>query len=294
MNCCSPSAQRAPFLPVVSAAHGSGRDSAVMMDVPGGMALIGDQSSWSYPGDGEGPVRRLEVRAFRLDRCAVSNARFSVFVENTGHVTSAERFGWSFVFGGALPDDFPDTRGVVGAPWWREVPGADWRHPEGGVSDLDGRAEHPVVHVGADDAAAFAQWAGKRLPTEVEWEHAARAGSITTFPWGEELEPEGRHLANVWQGNFPSQNTCEDGWFTTCPVDAFPSNAFGLHNMIGNVWEWTADESGRDGRVLKGGSYLCHASYCRRYRPAARSSASVTSTAGNSGFRCAADASSTA
>lgn len=288
MSCCTPSGPtRPPEEPVTTA----GVDDARMVDVPGGIALIGDESGWAYPEDGEAPVRHVPVDGYRLDVHAVSNSRFAAFVDATGHVTAAERYGWSFVFGGALPDDFPDTRGVVGAPWWRQVEGASWRHPEGPHSDLDGRADHPVVHVGADDAAAFAAWAGKRLPTEVEWEHAARGGSVTTFPWGSELEPDGRQLANVWQGDFPSRNTCEDGFFTTCPVHAFPPNGYGLHNMIGNVWEWTAAEraAGSGMRVLKGGSYLCHASYCRRYRPAARSSAAPTSSMGNAGFRCATD-----
>lgn len=286
MSCCTPSG---PILPPRERASRTGVDHAPMVDVPGGLALIGDKSEWSYPEDGETPVRHVPIEPFRLDVHAVSNARFAAFVEATGHVTAAERHAWSFVFGGALPDDFPETRGVVGAPWWRQVEGASWRHPEGRRSDLDGRTDHPVVHVGADDAAAFAAWAGKRLPTEVEWEHAARGGSVTTFPWGDELEPQGQHLANVWQGEFPARNTRADGWFTTCPVDAFPQNGYGLHNMIGNVWEWTADERepGSGMRVLKGGSYLCHASYCRRYRPAARSGAAAASSMGNTGFRCA-------
>jgi sulfatase modifying factor 1 len=270
-------------------------DDAPMVDVPGGLALIGENSRWSYPADGETPVRRVDVAPFRLDVHAVSNARFATFVAATGHVTAAEQHGWSFVFAGALPDDFPETRGVAAAPWWREVPGACWRVPEGGDSSLSGREDHPVVHIGAQDAAAFATWAGKRLPTEVEWEHAARGGNVTTFPWGDELEPGGEHRANVWQGEFPARNTCADGWYTTCPVDAFAPNGFGLHNMIGNVWEWTGDSftTGSDLALLKGGSYLCHASYCRRYRPAARSGAAIDSSMGNAGFRCAADLRST-
>jgi sulfatase modifying factor 1 len=288
MSCCTPSG---PSLPPGERVTAAGLDDALTVEVPGGTAMIGDESGWSYPEDGETPVRHVPVDGFRLDVHAVSNARFAAFVDDTGHVTAAERCGWSFVFGGALPDDFPDTRGVVGAPWWRQVDGASWRHPEGPHSDLDGHADHPVVHVGADDAATFAAWAGKRLPTEVEWEHAARGGSVTTFPWGDELEPQGRHLANVWQGEFPGRNSRADGWFTTCPVEAFPPNGYGLHNMIGNVWEWTADERapGSGMQILKGGSYLCHASYCRRYRPAARSSAAPGSSMGNTGFRCAAD-----
>ena len=253
---------------------------------------MGDDSAWSYPADGEGPARPVAVPAFSLDAQAVSNRRFADFVQATGHLTDAERFGWSFVFAGLLPDDFIDTRGVAGAPWWRQVAGAEWRCPEGphsDHSDLSSRWDHPVVQVSANDAAAFAAWAGKRLPTEAEWEYAARAGSTTTFPWGDELEPGGQHQANVWQGEFPSHNSCDDGWYATCPVDTFRPNAFGLFNMIGNVWEWTADAA-PGGQVLKGGSYLCHASYCRRYRPAARSSAAADSSMGNTGFRCATSA----
>jgi formylglycine-generating enzyme required for sulfatase activity len=257
-----------------------------MVALPAAEFPMGDDSPWSYPEDGEGPRRRVAVEAFELDVCAVSNERFAAFVDATGHVTDAERFGWSFVFAGLLPDDFEPTRGVEAAPWWRQVPGACWRHPEGPHSAVTDRLDHPVVHVSARDAAAFATWAGKRLPTEAEWEYAAGAGSTTTFPWGEELQPGGEHRANVWQGEFPNLNTCEDGFAGTCPVDAFPASAFGTHNMIGNVWEWTSG-TWSGGRILKGGSYLCHASYCRRYRPAARSKASADSSMGNTGFRCA-------
>jgi sulfatase modifying factor 1 len=257
-----------------------------MVFLPAASFVMGDDGPWSYPEDGEAPTRLVHVAALSLDACAVSNERFAVFVEQTGYVTDAETYGWSFVFAGLLPDDFADTRGVAAAPWWRQVHGASWRHPEGPHSDITSRLDHPVVQVSARDAAAFAAWAGKRLPTEAEWEYAARAGSTTTFPWGEELVPGGEHRANVWQGEFPNRNTCEDGYAGTCPADAFPPSAFGTHNMIGNVWEWTAD-SWDAGRVLKGGSYLCHESYCRRYRPAARSSASADSSMGNTGFRCA-------
>ncbi len=247
---------------------------------------MGDESPWSYPADGEGPVRLVDVSSFGLDACAVTNDAFGAFVAATGHVTDAERYGWSFVFAGLLPDDFPDTRGVDGAPWWRQVEGATWQRPEGSHSDTAARADHPVVHVSQRDAAAFASWAGKRLPTEAEWEYAARAGASTTFPWGEELEPGGAHQANVWQGAFPTDNDRSDGWYGTCPVRAFPASAFGLYEMIGNVWEWTSSADPQ-GYVLKGGSYLCHASYCRRYRPAARSRAAADSSMGNTGFRCA-------
>jgi formylglycine-generating enzyme required for sulfatase activity len=276
-------------MPAAGEGPATGVDAAITVDLPGGTFTMGDDGPWSYPEDGEGPARRVDVAPFALDAHAVSNRRFAAFVAATGHVTDAERYGWSFVFGGLLPDEFPDTRGVQDAPWWRQVVGSDWRHPEGPHSDLAGREDHPVVHVSQRDAAAFAVWAGRRLPTEAEWEYAARAGSTTTFPWGEELEPGGQHMANVWQGEFPVRNTCADGYYGTCPVDAFPPSSWGLHNMIGNVWEWTADaEPGTAGfRLLKGGSYLCHASYCRRYRPAARSRAAEDSSMGNTGFRCA-------
>ena len=196
----------------------------------------------AYRDDGEGPVRRLRLDPFWIDAYAVSNADFARFVEATEHVTEAERFGWSFVFGGLLPDDFPPTRGVAHAPWWRQAEGADWRRPEGPQSDLDGRLDHPVVHVSWNDVQAYCTWAGKRLPTEAEWEYAARGGlEGKLFPWGDELEPGGEHRMNVWQGAFPADNTAADGFYGTCPVDAFPPNGFGLHNMTGNVWEWCAD-----------------------------------------------------
>jgi sulfatase modifying factor 1 len=257
---------------------------------------MGDDGPLSYPGDGESPVRTVAVKAFGIDDTAVTTAQFADFVDATRYVTDAERHGRSFVFGGLLPDDFPDTRGVAAAPWWREVPGAMWSHPEGPASTVETRADHPVVHISWHDAQAFAHWCGQRLPAEAEWEYAARAGSSTTFPWGDELEPGGHQMANVWQGSFPDHNTLDDGWYGTCPVNAFVPNAFGLSNLIGNVWEWTLDCFDRSlddtidpaaARTLKGGSFLCHASYCSRYRPGARSSAAPDSSASNVGFRCA-------
>ncbi len=274
----------------------------------GGDFLMGNAGAYAYPDDGEGPVRRIRLDAFRIDPCAVSNAEFGRFAEETGHVTEAEGFGWSFVFAGLLPDDFPDTRGVAHAPWWREVELADWRHPEGPQSDLAGRGEHPVVHVSWNDAQAYCDWSDKRLPSEAEWEYAARGGlSGKVFPWGDELEPGGEHRMNVWQGAFPGENTVGDGFYATCPVEAFTPNGFGLHNMTGNVWEWCSDwfhpdfhtrdrrtnpQGPRRGtnRSTRGGSYLCHHSYCRRYRVAARNSLEPGSTTGNTGFRCARDA----
>ena len=308
-ECCAPSAGREP-----SAARGVPRidppsevvgDLDQMIALPGGQFAMGSEDALSYPADGEGPVRSVSVSPFLIDPCAVTNQQFEAFVDVTGYQTDAERFGWSFVFGGLLPDDFELTRGVADAPWWRQVMGADWRHPEGPQSDLADRSGHPVVHVSWADASAYAAWAGKQLPTEAQWEYAARGGvEGARFPWGDELEPGGEHRCNVWQGTFPSENTSEDGWYGTCPADAFPPNGFGLHNVVGNVWEWCADWFGvePDGRsgadptgppdgdlmVMKGGSFLCHKSYCARYRPAARMSSSPDSSASNVGFRCVA------
>jgi sulfatase modifying factor 1 len=244
-----------------------------------------------YPADGESPSRAAHVEGFGISACTVSNDDFARFIAETGYMTTAEREGWSFVFGGLLPDDFPATRAVAAAPWWRQVPGATWLHPEGPGSDLEARSDHPVVHVSWIDARVFCRWAGGRLPTEIEWEYAARGGlERRRYPWGDELTPGGEHRMNVFQGSFPDVDTGDDGFIGTAPVNAFPPNGYGLYNTTGNVWEWTADRFGpsRPGnRVTRGGSYLCHDSYCWRYRCAARSGNTPDSSAGNIGFRMA-------
>lgn len=258
-----------------------------------------------YPGDGEGPVREVRLAPFALAPTPVTNAAFACFAAATGHRTDAERYGWSFVFAGLLPPGTPPTRGVASAPWWRAVEGADWAHPEGPATDVRERPDHPVVHVSWHDAQAYCAWSGTRLPTEAQWEYATRGGlEQQPFPWGDALTPGGRHLMNVWQGRFPVVDTAEDGWAGTCPVEAFPPNAYGLYGTTGNVWEWCADRFGvthgsglhvdptgpatGNAHVLRGGSYLCHASYCRRYRTSARMGNTPDSSSGNTGFRVAA------
>jgi sulfatase modifying factor 1 len=250
---------------------------------------MGTNRNYAYLEDHEGPVREVVVAPFEIDETTVTTSAFSRFVEATGHVTDAQRFGWSFVFAGFLPDEAEPTRGVASAPWWRQVYGADWSHPEGPGSNIDARADHPVTHVSWSDASAYAAWAGKRLPTEAEWEYAARGGLVQQrFPWGDEREPDGEHRMNVWQGDFPSLNTLDDGYAGTAPVRSYPPNGFGLYEMTGNVWEWTKSPFDATGetRTMRGGSYLCHESYCNRYRVDARSANTPDSSTGNLGFRC--------
>lgn len=261
------------------------------------------------PDDGEGPVLRTRLRAYAIDPHAVTNSWFTAFVVATGYTTEAERFGTSFVFGLFLPPGFGPTAAVAAAPWWRCVPGADWAHPEGPGSSVADRGDHPAVHISFADARAFAAWAGGRLPTEAEWEHAARGGLANPrFPWGDrEPDDESFVPCNIWQGPFPTTNTARDGFHGTAPVDAFAPNGYGLHNMAGNVWEWcstpfrvrsigrrarqrNAQGAQSNDRVSKGGSYMCHRSYCYRYRIAARSGTSATTSAGNTGFRIVFDA----
>ncbi|MFV0260797.1 MAG: formylglycine-generating enzyme family protein [Acidimicrobiales bacterium] len=306
-GCCGPSRRQGSDRTSASDTP-TGRPAAAaarpdFVTVPAGSFAMGTDDPIGYPDDGEGPVHRVEVAGFEIAATTVTNAQFAAFTDATGYETTAEEFGDAFVFGGLLPDDFPPTRGVADAPWWRLVEGADWRHPEGPRSDLDGRDDHPVVHVSWFDAQAYGQWSGTRLPTEAEWEYAARGGlSQHHFPWGDELEPDGQHRMNVFQGTFPSRDTGDDGWIGTCPVRSFPPNGYGLYEITGNVWEWCADwfdpmayraaperapagPPTGDRRVMRGGSYLCHASYCNRYRVDARSSSTPDSSTGNVGFR---------
>jgi formylglycine-generating enzyme len=290
-----------------------------MVRVPGATFLMG--SDRHYPE--EAPAHQVGVDGFWIDRHTVTNAEFARFVRATGHVTVAERAPDPADYPGARPELLVPASTVFRNPgrpvdlgdhynWWTYVPGADWRHPQGPASSIRKKPDHPVVHVAWADVAAYAAWAGKDLPTEAEWELACR-GRLdgAEFAWGDELNPGGRWMANTWQGEFPHQNLELDGYAGTAPVGRFPANGYGLHDMIGNVWEWTGDwyqahgdaphgccAPSRDRSVdprdraaiprkaMKGGSHLCAPNYCRRYRPAARMAQPVDTGTSHLGFRC--------
>ncbi len=297
-----------------------------MVWIPGGAFLMG--SDKHYPE--EAPAHKVTVDGFWMDVRTVTNREFARFIEATGYVTSAERPANPDDYPGAKPDLLAPSSVVFSKPktrvdlrhhynWWVYVPGANWRHPHGPSSSIEGLADHPVVHVAFEDAEAYATWAGKELPTEAEWEFAARGGlEAAEYVWGAEMTPEGRHFANIWQGEFPWQNLCEDGYEGTAPVATFPPNGYGLYDMAGNVWQWTTDwyqehakidspcctmanprgarrEDSLDPRqsqikiprkVMKGGSHLCAPNYCRRYRPAARMAQPVDTSTSHLGLRC--------
>jgi formylglycine-generating enzyme required for sulfatase activity len=299
-----------------------------MVRIPGGTFRMG--SDKHYPE--EAPVHRVTVSEFFIDRTPVTNRQFKEFVKATGHVTVAEKTPSAADYPGALPHMLYAGSLVFSPPpqvynlkdwgqWWTFLKGADWRHPYGPKSNINALDNHPVVHVAFADALAYATWAGKELPTEAEWEYAARGGlDGAEFAWGDELTPGGKHMANTWQGEFPTQNLAVDGFERTSPVTAFPPNGYGVQDMIGNTWEWTTDwfsqkheadapkaccvpENPRGGRedqsydpcqpqvkiprkVIKGGSHLCAPNYCRRYRPAARHAEAVDTSTSHLSFRC--------
>jgi formylglycine-generating enzyme required for sulfatase activity len=305
-----------------------GNPTGNMVRIPGGTFRMG--SDHHYPE--EALVHRVTVDGFWIDRTPVTNRQFKAFVKATGHKTYAEIPPDPGDYPGALPDMlyagslvFSPPRSVANlrdwSQWWQFVKGAEWRHPYGPRSNINVHDNHPVVHVCFSDALAYARWAGKDLPTEAEWEFAARGGlDGAEFAWGDEFTPGGRHMANTWQGEFPRLNSNADGYERTSPVTAFPPNGYGVHDMIGNVWEWTIDwyarrheadapkaccipENPRGGReehsydpqqpdiriprkVIKGGSHLCAPNYCRRYRPAARHAEAIDTSTSHLGFRC--------
>lgn len=293
--------------------------------IPAQTFRMGDASGDGHPADGERPVHDVRLDAFSIDTTSVTNDDFATFVAATGYRTEAETFGYSAVFHLALQAPDADIVGQPpGTPWWLGVTGADWRHPGGRDSSLDGIGDHPAVHISWNDAQAYCDWAGRSLPTEAQWEAASRGGlDGARFPWGDERggaeregaehesDTDGSWRMNIWQGTFPTVNSLDDGWLTTAPVRSFRPNAYGLWQTVGNVWEWCADwydptsyatdltaattagapthdpqgAAAGAGRVLRGGSYLCHDSYCNRYRNSARSSNTPDSSMGNAGFR---------
>ncbi|GAA2902670.1 hypothetical protein Acy02nite_30440 [Actinoplanes cyaneus] len=299
MSCCTPSPDR-PAAPLVLGERGTGTHHVPQVTVPDQDFLMGDAHGDGHPADGEGPVHRVRVQAFDIDATAVTVADFRAFVEATGFRTDAEQYGWSAVFHLAVTDPERVAGRMAGTPWWLGVEGADWAHPGGPSSAAEN--DHPVVHVSWNDAQAYCAWAGRRLPSEAQWECAARGGRAgLRYPWGDEL-PGAGWACNIWQGQFPETNTGADGWITTAPVRSFAPNDYGLYQSVGNVWEWCADwfspryyaQSPVDdprgpalgtARAIRGGSYLCHDSYCNRYRNAARSSNTPDSSTGNLGFR---------
>ncbi len=306
--------------------------------IPGGEFSLGCADPRSLPYGGSDPMRdarpvhRVRVGGFWMDIHEVTNDEFGEFVEATGYVTVAEQPPQAEDFPGAPPENLVagsivftppseevpvrDASGTAHLRWWAYVPGASWRHPSGPASDLEGRGDEPVVHVAYEDAEAYAAWAGKRLPSEAEWECAARGGLAgATYPWGDEFRPGGTWMANTWQGRFPGEHTAEDGSAGIAPVGRYPANAYGLHDMSGNVWEWCSDwyrpdtyerdaargivddprgpadshdpaEPGQIKRVQRGGSFLCSDQYCSRYIVGTRGKGEVSSATNHIGFRC--------
>lgn len=302
--CCTPKTELRENAPANVGQCPTNGNSSIQIPtatVPGGHAHVGTNQPVIIA-DQEGPRRAIELKPYRIMATVVTNKMFQTFVAQTGFATEAERFGWSFVFHSHIRDPVPLSQGVKNAQWWRRIDGASWHQVNGPSSKPGFRPDHPVVHVSWNDAMAFAAWAGGRLPTEAEWEHAAHGGLTNVrYPWGDR-EPDDTSFqpCNIWQGQFPALNTGADGYVATAPAQSFKPNGYGLYNMCGNVWEWTSDayaiRSKRDAqadqtrnsddmKALKGGSFLCHKSYCFRYRIAARTGNTPDSTTSHQGFR---------
>ena len=331
-------AAQSPFEPTVGGSRASAEAPPGMVWVPGGEFSMGCADPRGLPFGGADPmkdarpVHRVKVDGYWMDAHEVTNDQFAEFVKATGYATVAERPPRAEDFPGALPENLVagsivftppaeqvplrDATGMAHLRWWAYVPGACWKHPEGPDSDLTGKGDQPVVHVAFEDAEAYAAWAGKRLPTEAEWECAARGGLAgATYPWGDEFKPGGRCMANTWQGRFPGENTADDGFPSIAPVGRYPANAYGLHDMSGNVWEWCSDwyrpdtyardaeegvavnprgptdshdpaEPGQPKRIQRGGSFLCSDQYCSRYIVGTRGKGEVSSATNHCGFRC--------
>ena len=285
---------------MVSSSNSSGRDG--MVAIPAGHYQVGSDRFYRE----EAPVRQVSIASFEIDQAPVTNAEFQQFVDATGYRTVSERPPDPTLYPDLPPEEqIPESVVFLPPPptvdrseplsWWGLIAGADWRHPQGPDTSLDGLMQHPVVHVAFEDALAYADWAGKRLPTADEWEVAARGGLVDQdYAWGSEKTPDGRWLANVWQGPFPWDNKETDGWFWTSPVGSFPANGYGLVDVCGNVWEWTSTpyavpQGEQERRVIKGGSFLCADNYCHRFRPSALMGQTLDTATCHMGFRCAAD-----
>ena len=312
-TCCGPSRKETTqFINSPSKTRTSSSKSKMKL-IRGGTFLMGTDYPHGFLSDGEGPIREVQIDTFYMDQTAVTNTQFAKFIRETKYKTEAEKYGWSFVFHLFLPESLKSSanESPMGTPWWKKVSGSSWKHPEGPLSNVKLRMNHPVTHVSWNDAMEYCNWSGKRLPTEAEWEFAARgAMEQKLYPWGDELTPEGIPRCNIWEGEFPVENIETDGYSGTAPANHYEPNNYDLYNMVGNVWEWQSDwfsptyhskkpERNVDvnpigpttgtAKTIKGGSYLCHESYCNRYRIAARSSNTPDSSTGNLGFRCVSD-----
>jgi formylglycine-generating enzyme len=309
-SCCSP--QR-PENSTLSASHEYLQTDKFVdsnfVTIPAGEFLMGSDDTF-YPTDGEGPGRSVWVDEFKISQFSVTNSEFAAFIDSTGYQTESEIYGWSYVFNGFV-DETTASKQVAGlaasAPWWLAIEGANWFNPYGSSQSIEGLLDHPVVHVTHNDALEFCKWSGYQLPTEAQWEKASRGGLVgKLYPWGEDLLDGQAHQANIWQGEFPQLNMKEDGFFGTAPVNSFKPNKYGLYNTVGNVWEWTNDfwsarwhipesqetrnnplgpQKTSGNRVLKGGSFMCHDSYCYRYRNSARTFNSPNTSTSHIGFR---------
>jgi len=308
MNCCTPentNQDKSLYKQLINP-YDLNPNLTNMISVPAGSFVMGTNSDIGFPDDGEGPEKTINLNQFHIDIYSVTNSEFEKFITETKYITEAEQYGWSFVFYKLLSKVTlaKIEYKVTSTPWWCVVKNAYWRRPEGPRSNIKNRGDHPVVHISWNDAVNYCTWANKRLPTEAEWEYAAQGGvENSIYPWGNELIPNNEHQCNIWQGEFPKENSLEDGYLSTAPVNSYKSNGYGLYNIVGNVWEWTQDwfstsypkirdtnnplgPGTGESKVIKGGSFLCHKSYCNRYRIAARSSNTTNSSTSNLGFRC--------
>lgn len=310
-SCCTPQRpegeSRVASLIATSSLKSTGGE---FLTIPAGEFVMGTNDP-VYPTDGENPSRSVWIDEFRIGKYAITNAEFAEFVNATGYVTEAQNYGWSYVFKGFINEtsDSSKLAGIASsAPWWLAIKDATWFYPFGNSLTIEGFLDHPVVHVTHNDALEFCNWAGYKLPTEAQWEKASRGGlEQQLYPWGNDLLTQGQHNANIWQGDFPNLNSEEDGFIGTAPVSSFKPNGFGLYNSVGNVWEWTNDfwssrwhipesidtrknpigpQKASGNKVLKGGSFMCHDSYCYRYRNSARAFNSQNTSTSHIGFRC--------